>query len=496
MRPAAVVVVSAIFALLSSVSGVAEAGCSGSGTTWTCTAGTSSQEVQTALNAAADSATLTFQAGTYSSWTSTINFPMNKGATVLCASKGVCTITSPNIIGMPGTCSGTSDKLYRVSGFTFSGGNNPRFWFYGGGPCRLNKVRIDNNTFSNIDSDGTIIYFGENSAQDNYFQGVVDHNIASSSQSFYLSRLINGSNTPPSGSLGTGDNMFFEDNKVTVTSMTSEGGAVDGWGGHGVVWRYNSSTNARVLMHGVQHQWGPRNFEAYGNTVTHTSGSRLADGYRSFHHQGSGTSIFFNNTINPYAGKSNEAIAMLHYRSWTSGLAPRCDGTMSVDANRSPSTTHYGYPCKRQPGRDVNGALVPVYAWNNRFGDGTKADLNCSELSTNNPYTCIHHFKRDRDYYSSLSANPQTSPTSPFNGTTGVGFGTLANRPTSCSTNGAESGGGVGYFATDVGAQGTLYRCSATNTWTVHYVPFKYPHPLVQDGGIEKLAAPLNLRIF
>ena len=32
---------------------------------------------------------------------------------------------------------------------------------------------------------------------------------------------------------------------------------------------------------------------------------------------------------------------------------------------------------------------------------------------------------------------------------------------------------------TDQGAQGTLYRCSGTNTWTVHYTPYAYPHPLV-----------------
>ncbi|HJT68698.1 MAG TPA: hypothetical protein VJ731_00785, partial [Terriglobales bacterium] len=43
--------------------------------------------------------------------------------------------------------------------------------------------------------------------------------------------------------------------------------------------------------------------------------------------------------------------------------------------------------------------------------------------------------------------------------------------------------GGVGYFATDQGPQGTLYTCSALNTWTVHYVPYTYPHPLVSGTG-------------
>jgi hypothetical protein len=63
----------------------------------------------------------------------------------------------------------------------------------------------------------------------------------------------------------------------------------------------------------------------------------------------------------------------------------------------------------------------------------------------------------------------------------------LANRPTTCTA-------GVGYFATDQGswntsssnpegvqqsgADGVLYKCTATNTWTLYYTPAIYPHPL------------------
>jgi len=25
---------------------------------------------------------------------------------------------------------------------------------------------------------------------------------------------------------------------------------------------------------------------------------------------------------------------------------------------------------------------------------------------------------------------------------------------------------------------GTLYKCTATNTWTAYYTPYAYPHPL------------------
>jgi hypothetical protein len=80
-----------------------------------------------------------------------------------------------------------------------------------------------------------------------------------------------------------------------------------------------------------------------------------------------------------------------------------------------------------------------------------------------------------------------------FNGTTGVGYGLLSARPSTCTT-------GVGYWATDQGSwntsgsggQGLFYKCTSTNAWTLYYTPYAYPHPL-ETGASTSLSPPTNL---
>jgi len=139
------------------------------------------------------------------------------------------------------------------------------------------------------------------------------------------------------------------------------------------------------------------------------------------------------------------------------------------------------------PASAPNEVLSPIYSWANDLGSSSVPN----DVSTNTMRTI-----RNRDFYEeNKNQGAQTSPTSPFDGSTtvGMGHGTLANRPSTCTT-------GVGYWATDQGnwnhssntysdgagnsfSQGELYLCTATNTWTMSYEPYTYPHPLIAGGG-------------
>lgn len=490
----------------------AQATCTGSGQSFSCPAGASISDVQNALNSASDGATITFANGSYS-WSSTAPFSASKGATLICASVQGCTINLPgtgNVLGLP-TITGTNSHLYRISGFVFNSGTSSPIatgviWFGYAGYSNgvLTQVRIDHNSFANFSEGSIAIFFGDNdSASTSY--GVIDHNTLNSSGAVTLLQMIGSvQSSPAPSSIGTANNMFVENNTVNWShpSSASIGGCMDSWGDARIVWRNNTTSNCLTAAHGVTHAGGPSNIEFYNNTVTMNSGSvteGTQDCYRCFHHQGSGEFIAFNNSFTAYSGKNSEVISMAHYRDYPNGIdgglpanAAQCNGAVSglldalyvVDGNRSPDGSNQGYPCWRQPGRDVaTGKLKPMYVWNNYWSD-TKAQvlLKTPDMGGSPDYYS-NHMQANRDWYNSVSASAQTSPTAPFNGGSGMGFGTLANRPTSCTTNPNESGGGVGYFATDQGPQGTLYQCSAANTWAVWYTPFTYPHPLT--GGAQ-----------
>lgn len=154
----------------------------------------------------------------------------------------------------------------------------------------------------------------------------------------------------------------------------------------------------------------------------------------------------------------------------------RSQGTyLSGTSGTNGGPTPTGYP---------NQVLDPIY----EFADTHSGNFGAPV------YVPTARILANRDYYYEVSTLAQTSSTSPFDGTTGTGFGTLANRPSSCTT-------GVAYWATDQGNwnqsgggnQGELFTCTATNTWTLTYEPYTYPHPLTTGATPAQPSAPSGL---
>jgi hypothetical protein len=136
-----------------------------------------------------------------------------------------------------------------------------------------------------------------------------------------------------------------------------------------------------------------------------------------------------------------------------------------------------GYPCRDQIGHgyydtelfddspitpNAVQSLMPMYIWNNKR-NGTL--MNTVSVSTTGSNKLI---LSNRDYYTMQGA----SCTAGGACTTGVGSGTTP--PTTCTV-------GTAFWRTD---ESKLYKCTATNTWTLYYQAATCPHPLADPGAV------------
>src|SRR5262249_35499319 len=152
------------------------------------------------------------------------------------------------------------------------------------------------------------------------YYGVLDHNLMTTPSSAALLEVIGKVDpTPPPSPQGTPNNLFVEDNTIIIERITNTGqGCMDAWGASAaIVWRHNTSTNCTVTSHGVVHQGGPQNIELYANHLSEGAGSAgtgLEDGYRLFHHQGSGEILAFDNFFTAWSGRTDDPLEVTHYR--------------------------------------------------------------------------------------------------------------------------------------------------------------------------------------
>ena len=214
-----------VFGLLSCAS-AAEAACTGSGLAWNCTAGSTVTQVQSVVSSAADKATITFDAGAYT-WTSgSINLGNRNGVTLACATVRGCAVS----FGGAGVFTLDSiptplTELIRISGFVFTGApGSAAIWLFGA--SNLEKLRVDNNTFSGFPTDSIAILLGEVTAAGS-IRGVIDHNIFTGPTNFIGVKSISG-DTWLTGLQGTAQNLFIEDNTFNFSDNVNLGtGAIE-----------------------------------------------------------------------------------------------------------------------------------------------------------------------------------------------------------------------------------------------------------------------------
>ena len=465
----------------------ASAACTGSSPNWNSSPDRSS--VAACVSSARTGDTINVSAGS-ASWSSNINIT-DKAISVVGAGAGVTVI---------GTKAFTlTNSASRISGFTFNLAAGSGYFLIEGSV----GFRIDHNIITLPQADTAVLAYGLNGKP---VEGLIDNNNITYGRVVYY-----GDNNSPgtAGSnrwaepldIGTSKALYVEDNTIRWLDGSSSGylNHMDGNYGCRYVARFNTIIGGRFEAHALQgnNERACRLWEIYNNTMTNPANP----GYRPFLIRG-GTGMIFHNTTD---GRNlNERLFIDNPRTHQDDVIAQtsiigaCNGSSWADGNQSGGE---GYPCRDQIGRSTDAsqwnysnpapsqAFYAAYLWRNTNPAGEiPVTLNCVGSATQCTRQATKHIVINRDYYT-YSAS--------FNGTSGVGEGPLASRPTTCTP-------GVGYWATDQGEwnsknsgrDGQLYKCTAANTWSVHYVPYSYPHPLQNGTWSTSPAPPSNVRII
>jgi hypothetical protein len=470
----------------------------------------SQDDVQTAIDSAIRGDTVKIPACAETTWDTAVT--ITKAITLQGAGAGLTNITgnitpaTDSYYGVktswmirfnPSSIADDSDVLLRITGFTFNLNykNNAIHVQNISTTVDLNKVVIDNNTFSNCrtyyDSshsptfDKTIMFHGN-------IYGVVHSNTFSGWVGLFTTgnRYGNGgltSFTTEPFSHGTSGFMFYEDNTISYTGTDPDQIFGGSWGGAYVV-RYNTIDITQNIYksltdwHGNQPSgtlYGVRGGEMYGNKITRAVGTtnytRISDMAGGKH-------------LNYYNAVTTGAYA---------GLQVRETYIDHVTGYACPSSALYSGNYCSTSGQPQH--VEDTYIWNNRYGatpeTGTQITTASNSTGTD---TGIKRLRQNYEYWL-----PNTNSPCNTDGTCDSGIGCGSATPTGNCTTGAaywktSNPGSCTNLTNLVGAShssnisGTLYRCYPTNVWTVYYNPYTYPHPLRSDVPADTTAPSIS----
>jgi hypothetical protein len=429
-----------------------------------------------------------------------------------------------SVTGKPGTNGLDLANVNHSSWLTTSGQYGDNSWSSADSFGTAQNLFLENNTFTDAfgtDVDGGDSYGdtggGRFVCRFNVFNGVTpagacgDHGTESTGRprggrqaEFYDNSVVcnNNSQGCPAG-LGlrsgvsyTFDNAFTADagawfNDYVVLNDYRTGAYFAPWGGCDGTGPYDSNLGTVYYTGTYTGPSGSTTFsdsaEAWASTFGSSSwaATAAANGTPYFIHNvthnfggeitsSSGNNLNFNDSLvcdwatQSSCGWTNGDTYQIRRAAYCIDQPSRSGGTLLSGATPSPTG-------------NVGETLDPSYEW---------ADTHTGALNHTPMASTTNLLLNNRDYYYQVSSAAQSTPTSPFNGTVGTGFGTLANRPTTCTPN-------VAYWATDqgnwnqsgTGGQGQLFVCAAANAWIPHYTPYTYPHPLIA-GGTTGSGAP------
>lgn len=444
------------------------AACTGSSPTWTATPDRAS--VASCVSQASDGDTINVSAGDGTeTWNAGVTWA-NKGLKLVGPGEDNLTVTCPNntCVQLTGTQNGS-----RISGLTFDHGSYSQYTIYIDGA--ITEWRIDNVTITRSAFAESAIFVIGALPPTTFPKGLIDN-----CTFIEACVLVYGEYYDTGGSscwddnleLGTDEAVYIEDCTFTYNTEFSASRAFDSYLGGKVVFRFNTVNDGYLEAHSIQgdNQRAVRKWEIYENTLTSVSGN--PELIRPAIIKG-GTGVIFNNETDdsddPYT--INNVWYFYNERSTNDrGVWDKCDGNSWVDGNEGGQS---GYLCRDQIGASKDASTwdysepaptqskAPAYIWGNTDNAAqVDADIYGEESTV--------HIIENRDFY-----NEDDS----FDGTSGVGVGTLASCPATCTT-------GVAYWATDqgswnaTGADGVLYKCTSTDTWEVYFTPYTYPHPL------------------
>jgi len=323
------------------------------------------------------------------------------------------------------------NEPFRLSGFTF----NSNYLCYGlmlknltNSP--ITKVRVDHCKFVNqLEPKGVGLWvYG-------HVYGVIDNSEVEYVRTFGLDA---NSWTYHTFDYGTPDNFYVED--CTIAMTVSRGTTINhilayGEGGSRYCFRHNDIT---VAAESGFNQL----FDAHGNQPSHhgTAGVEVYDNVINAQNKDlelgqlrGGKGLFYNNIV-----------FNSHGSVWLKIREEYLDSISTPSSNVISGQSQH---------------VSDSYFWGNRYAGGA------SRL--------VAYVGEALDYGGTVGVTPRANAhfwdeNPSFDGTTGVGVGLLADRPTTCTK-------GVAFWATDTK---TLYKCTATNVWTEFYKPYPYPHPL------------------